>query len=74
MERGEAELKRLNLKIMDMINNEIKLAAVCRRFQFELIKSIGIFWLIEKCKLSIKEPWKTLYERSKKQNKNKLDY
>jgi len=50
-----------------MINEYKRLAAVCRRFQFEAIKSLGIFWLIEKMPwLKIKEPWKTLYERANK--------
>jgi len=50
-----------------MINEHKRLAAACRRFQFEAIKSIGIFWLIEKTPwLKIKEPWNTLYKRSNK--------
>jgi len=50
-----------------MITPQTRLAAACRRFQFELFKSIGIFWLIEKTPwLKIKEPWNTLYKRAKK--------
>ena len=50
-----------------MINEHKRLAAACRRFKFEAIKSLGIFWLIEKTPwLNIKEPWKTLYKRANK--------
>jgi len=44
-----------------------KLAAAQRRFVFELIRIFGVFWLIEKIPaLAIKEPWNTLYQRTKK--------
>jgi hypothetical protein len=47
-----------------MINKHKKLEAACRRFKFEAVKSIGIFWLIEKIpRLKIKEPWSKLYKR-----------
>ena len=49
-----------------MINEQTRLAAACRRFKFEVIKSIGIFWLIDRISfLKIKEPWNTLYKRTK---------
>lgn len=49
------------------VSRSARLAAACRRFQFEAIKSLGIFWLIEKIPgLIIKEPWRKLYERSKR--------
>lgn len=49
------------------VSRGARLAAACRRFQFETIKSLGIFWLIEKIPgLMIKEPWRKLYERSKR--------
>ena len=47
-----------------MKNNQIRLAASCRRFQFEFMKSIGLFWIITKIPwLNIKEPWKKLYKK-----------
>lgn len=50
-----------------LILKQARLAASCRRFQFEVIKSLGIFWLIEKTNfLKLKEPWNKLYKRSKK--------
>lgn len=50
-----------------MITPQTRLAAACRRFQFEAIKSLRIFWLIEKTPwLEIKEPWNKLYKRSKR--------
>ena len=51
-----------------MINEHKRLEAACRRFKFEALKSIGIFWLIEKIPhLKIKEPWDKLYKRANKQ-------
>jgi hypothetical protein len=48
-----------------MINEFTRLDAACRRFKFEMIKSLGIFWLIEKIPgLKIKEPWNKLYKRT----------
>ena len=48
-----------------MINEFTRLEAVCRQLKFEMIKSLGIFWLIEKMPwLKIKEPWNKLYKRS----------
>jgi len=50
-----------------MITPQTRLAAACRRFQFEAIKSLGIFWLIEKTPwLKIKEPWNKLYKRARR--------
>ena len=50
-----------------MINEHTRLAAAFRRFQFECIKALGMFWLIDKISwLNIKEPWNRLYKRSKK--------
>jgi len=50
-----------------MITRQRRLAAACRRFQFEAIKSLRIFWLIEKIPwLKIKSPWDKLYKRSKR--------
>ena len=55
------------LKITDMINEHKRLDAACRRFKFEALKSIGIFWFIEKVPhLKIKEPWDKLYKRANK--------
>jgi hypothetical protein len=52
-----------------MINQQGRLAAACRRFTFELLKAIGIFCFIDKIEwLCIKEPWNTLYKRTKKSN------
>lgn len=49
-----------------MITLQTRLTAACRRLQFEAIKSLGIFWLIEKTPwLKIKEPWNKLYQRTK---------
>lgn len=54
-----------------MINEYTRLAASCRRFKFDVTKSIGIFWLIDKIPgLSLKEPWRTLYEREVKQRQS----
>ena len=51
------------------MNDHLRLAAACRRLQFEVLKVIGIFWIINKIHwLNIKEPFNTLYKRS-----NKLD-
>lgn len=56
-----------NRKIADMINERKRLAATCRRFKFEAIKSLGIFWLINKTPwLRLKEPWNKMYNRSRK--------
>ena len=50
-----------------MINEHKRLEAACRRFKFEALKAIGIFWLIDKIKgLEIKEPYNTLYKRANK--------
>ena len=50
-----------------MINKQIRLSAACRRFQFEFMQSIGVFWLITKTPwLKIKEPWNKLYRRSQR--------
>ena len=48
-----------------MINEFTRLEAACRRLKFEVIKMWGVFWLIEKIGLKIKEPWNTLYQRTK---------
>ena len=46
------------------INRDMRLAAACRRLQFEVVKLFGIFWIIERIHwLKIKEPWNTLYRR-----------
>ncbi len=50
-----------------MINEYKRLETACRRFKFEAVKAIGIFWIINKIPwLNIKEPWKTLYKRAVK--------
>lgn len=50
-----------------MITPLTRLAAACRRFQFEVVRSLGVFWLIEKTPwLKIKEPWNKMYNRSRK--------
>jgi len=50
-----------------IINEHIRFAAALRRFQFECIKSLGVFWLIERIPwLNIKEPWNKLYKRANK--------
>jgi len=47
-----------------MLNKYTRLGVTCRRFTFEMIKSLGIFWLIEKIPgIKIKEPWNKLYKR-----------
>ena len=47
-----------------MINKHKRLKASCRRLKFELLKSIGIFYIIDKVPhLNIKEPWRKLYKR-----------
>jgi len=53
-------------KAKQMINRYTRLAAACRRLKFETAKVIGVFWVIEKLPtLKIREPWNTLYKRSK---------
>ena len=50
-----------------MINEHKRLDAACRRFKFETVKAMGIFWLIEKLPfLKIKEPYNKLYKRAKR--------
>ena len=50
-----------------MVTQQTRLASACRRFQFEVVKSLGIFWLIEKTPwLKIKEPWDKFYQRTKR--------
>ena len=42
-----------------------------RRLMFEVIKSLGIFWLIERMPwLRIKEPWNNLYKRDRQSDNN----
>ena len=54
-------------KITEMINEHARLAVACKRFKFECIKALGVFWLIDKIHwLNIKEPWNTLYRRANK--------
>lgn len=49
-----------------MINEHTRLEATCRRMKFEVIKAMGLFWLIEKTPgIRIKEPWRKLYKRAK---------
>ena len=49
-----------------MKNEQLRLAVLCRRLKFEVLKSIGLFYLIDKIYfLKIKEPWNTLYKRTK---------
>lgn len=53
-----------------MITPYSRLASSFRRFQFEVVKSLGVFLLIEKIPgFKIKEPWNKLYQRSKKKSK-----
>jgi hypothetical protein len=43
-----------------------RLAAAIRRLNFQFVKSIGVFWLIERIpSLTIKEPYNKMYQRSK---------
>lgn len=50
-----------------MIHEHKKLESACRRFKFEALNAMGIFWLIDKITwLNIKEPWNTLYKRTRK--------
>lgn len=47
-----------------MINEYTRLGAACRRFKFECLNAIGIFWIIEKSHwFKIKEPYRKLYKR-----------
>jgi len=49
-----------------MINKHKRGEAACRRLQFEVVKMLGVFWLIERIPgLKIKEPWNKLYKRQK---------
>ncbi len=47
------------------IDEFMRVAAAGRRLQFEILRMWGVFWLIEKIGLGIKEPWNTLYQRTK---------
>tara|TARA_R110000744_G_C18873947_1_gene505726 strand:+ start:57 stop:209 length:153 start_codon:yes stop_codon:yes gene_type:complete len=50
-----------------MINDNKRIEAAYRRFKFEALKAVGIFWVIENVlHLGIKEPWNKLYKRSNK--------
>lgn len=50
-----------------IINDYARFQAALRRLQFEMVKTLGVFWVLKKIPfLEIKEPWKTLYSRSKK--------
>ncbi len=52
---------------MNIINQEKRIQANCRRLKFEVLKSIGIFWIIDNiCFLKLKEPWNKLYKRENK--------
>jgi len=43
-----------------------RLRAAGRRLIFEMVRSIGVFWLINYTHFGeIKEPWNTLYKRLK---------
>ena len=43
----------------------IKKAAACRRFKFEVLKALCVFFLIDKMPwFNIKEPWNKLYNRT----------
>ena len=58
-----------------MITPQSRLAAACRRLQFEVIKSIGIFWLIEKTPgIKIKDPWNKFYQRSKRKPSKTVNF
>jgi hypothetical protein len=55
---------------MKRINESKRILATCRRFQFEFIKFVGIFWLVDKISFfRIKEPWNKMYKRKKKLSK-----
>lgn len=47
------------------MSNHTRLRAHIRRLAFELMKAIGIFWIINKTPwLIIKAPWDHLYKKS----------
>ena len=48
-----------------IINQQARFESSLRRFTFEVLKALRIFWTIEKIGLTIKDPYKKLYERSK---------
>jgi len=48
------------------IDQKTRLAASCRRLQFELSNLLGLFWIIEKTPgLYIQQPWREMYRRKK---------
>ncbi len=49
-----------------MINEFTRLEAACRRFKFEAVKSLGIFWAIRKLEMEIKQPYRKMYDRAQK--------
>ena len=54
---------------MIKINNEKMIQASFRRLKYELLKTLGVFYMIEKIPgIKIREPFKPMYNRSKKRN------
>jgi len=54
---------------MIKINNEKMIHASFRRLKYELLKTLGVFYMIEKIPgIKIREPFKTMHNRSKKLN------
>lgn len=52
-----------------MIDRHKRSQALWRRFVFEALNGIGFFRRIERMSwFNIKEPWKTLYERTRSKN------
>jgi hypothetical protein len=50
-----------------MTNKHKRLEAALRRFIFEALKAIDIFWIIEATPwFKIKQPWNRLYKRTQK--------
>ena len=50
-----------------MINKFTRAEAACRRFKFEALKGIGIFWVIRKLGMEIKQPYRKMYDRVQNQ-------
>jgi len=60
---------KVNNEKMIKINNEKRIHASFRRLKYELLKTLGVFYMIEKIPgIKIREPFKPMHNRSKKRN------
>lgn len=55
-----------------IVNDYTKLAMSCRRLKFEFGKVMGVMWFIKRIGWEIKEPFRTMYNRSIKKAKGMI--